>query len=423
LRPKIRTSDNRSGSGGLGGHPAQRSTGARTLFTLEFLSLNLAVFFGFCNLAIFYGFYSYLGRIGIPAEWRGFLVGLEPMTAFVVRLALIPLLHTGNSFRVMVSSLALILAALCGYQFADSVAVLIVLRVLHGAGFVLLVSAATVLLVGLIPEGCSGQAFAVMSIAWLVPYAVIPPVFGALLSHFGNEAELYARFAVLIVPGVMVLFAARRRVEKGLAGCASRKPPLSDCLLALRRRPSRLILAIGFTLFFSNTTVFFFTQEFFTRSRYGQAGPFFALSTGAVIATRIVLGKLLDKVEKGKLLWAFLPPFAACLLLLGRAGSPLGLYFLAAVFGICLGVLFPVLNAAMFLVSPPHLRGANTNVMQLVMDFGYFLSPPVAGALLARGFAFGRLFDLCALLVACAVIPLVFLRGAIPGRSQTERST
>lgn len=204
----------------------------------------------------------------------------------MVRLALIPQLHTGNSFRVMVSSLVLILAALCGYQFASSVAALIVLRVLHGAGFVLLVSAATVLLVGLIPEGRSGQAFAAMSIAWLVPYAVIPPVFGALLSHFRNEAELYARFAVLIVPGVMVLFAARRRVEKGLAACASRRPPLSDCLLALRRRPSPLILAIGFSLFFSNTTVFFM-QEFFTRSRYGQAGPFFALSAGPVIATRI----------------------------------------------------------------------------------------------------------------------------------------
>ncbi len=396
---------------------------APALFTFEFVALNLAVFFGFCNLAIFYGFYTYLGKIGVPVELRGFLVGLEPMTAFVVRLALIPLLHAGNSFRVMLFSLLLILFALCGYQFAGTVPALIAVRVLHGAGFVLLVSAATIILVGLIPEGRSGQAFAMMSIAWLVPYAVVPPVFDALARHFRNEAALYARFAVLIVPGIIVLLAARRRVESGLAGTRqSRKPPLADCLQALRQRSSRLILAISFTLFFSNTMVFFFMQEFFLRSGFGEAGPFLALSTGTVIATRIIGGKLLDRTPKWKLLLWFLPTFSGCLWLFSRVSSLAALYGLAVVYGTCLGVLFPVLNASMFLVSPPHLRGANANVVQLVMDFGYFVCPPVAGALLARGFGFAWLFDLCALLAAAGLIPLCLLRGAIPAHSAKGRS-
>jgi len=388
-----------------------RDHGTPTLFSFEFVSLNLAVFFGFCNLAIFYSFYTYLGKIGIPEGWRGWLVGLEPMAAFVVRLALIPLLHAGNSFRVMLLSLVVILAALCGYQYAGTVPALVALRVLHGAGFVLLVSAATVLLVGLIPEGRSGQAFAIMSISWLVPYAVVPPVFGALLGYFRDEAELYARFGILIMPGIAVLLAARRRVERRLGGTpASRKPPLGDSLLVLRQRPARMILAISFTLFFSNTTVFFFMQEFFRRSGFGQAGPFFAISTGTVIVTRVLGGKLLDRTGKWKLLAGLLPPFCACLLLFGRAGSPHLLHFLAVCYGLCLGVLYPVLNSAMFLVSPPHLRGANSNVVQLVMDIGYFASPPIAGAVLARGVDFARLFDLCALLAAAGMIPLMLLR-------------
>ena len=61
------------------------------LFTYEFLMLNLVIFFSFCNMAVFYSFFDYLDRIGIPAHWRGFLVGLEPMSAFVLRLAVVPI--------------------------------------------------------------------------------------------------------------------------------------------------------------------------------------------------------------------------------------------------------------------------------------------------------------------------------------------
>ena len=77
----------------------------KKLFTFEFFSLNLVIFFAFCNMAVFYSFFSYLERIDIPAEWRGFLVGLEPMSAFVLRLAAVPMLHVGNAATAMLIAL------------------------------------------------------------------------------------------------------------------------------------------------------------------------------------------------------------------------------------------------------------------------------------------------------------------------------
>ena len=69
----------------------------RQPFTFEFVCLCFVSFFAFCNMSVFYSFFSYLGHIGIPEKWRGFLLGLEPMTAFVLRLAIIPRLHLGNA--------------------------------------------------------------------------------------------------------------------------------------------------------------------------------------------------------------------------------------------------------------------------------------------------------------------------------------
>ena len=75
----------------------------QSLLSLEFILLSGISFFAFCNIAVFYGFYSYLGQIGIPVEWRGLLVGLEPFTAFVLRLLLIPLISAGNAARLLLA--------------------------------------------------------------------------------------------------------------------------------------------------------------------------------------------------------------------------------------------------------------------------------------------------------------------------------
>ena len=84
----------------------------RRLFTFEFICLNLVSFFAFSNMAVFYSFFSYLEKIGIPVEWRGFLLGLEPMSAFSLRLAIIPLLHLGNAAGVMLLALLMLVVAL-----------------------------------------------------------------------------------------------------------------------------------------------------------------------------------------------------------------------------------------------------------------------------------------------------------------------
>ena len=57
---------------------------------------------------------------------------------------------------------------------------MIVLRIVHGAAFVLLTSVVIALVVNFIPTEKSGQGFSTLSVATMIPYAVIPPVTEAL---------------------------------------------------------------------------------------------------------------------------------------------------------------------------------------------------------------------------------------------------
>ncbi|HOV85270.1 MAG TPA: hypothetical protein PLM79_02850 [Syntrophobacteraceae bacterium] len=224
------------------------------LFSFEFVSLNLVAFFAFCNMSVFYSFFTYLERIGIAPEWRGFLIGLEPMAAFALRLAVVPVLHAGNAATGMLIALTMIVAALFSYGWVVTIPGLIVLRIFHGAAFVLLVSACMSLAVCFIPRVRSAQGFGVLSVSILLPYAVVPPVTEALLRHWQSEQDIYRSVTVLAIPAFAVLRVLRGRLGKvlcSLEGALTRRPTPEEIRLDLKERPVVLLLAVNLLVYFS----------------------------------------------------------------------------------------------------------------------------------------------------------------------------
>jgi MFS family permease len=384
----------------------------RSLLSFEFICLNLVSFFAFSNMAVFYSFFSYMDKIGIPAEWRGFLLGLEPMAAFVLRLAVIPLLHAGNATSVMLVALSMLVAALFSYGWAVTIPGLILLRIFHGAAFVLLVSASMALVVHFIPKEKSGQGFGFVSISVLIPYAVMPLLTEALLPHVENEAEIYRWVTVLALPAFLLLGLLRKRMAKVLGrvdGALARRLTLSEIRENLRESHVILILAVNFFLYVSYATVFYFMKGNSLHNGITDVGSFFTLYTLVMIAVRVFGTFMFDKTSKFKLLALFTLLLIPCFLWFGQMRAQPVFYLLACGYGLCLGFIMPLLNGALFDVSPPHLRGLNTNLALFMMDAGFFLSPYGGGLLLASGYSFGNLFDVCAAFMGFNLMGLMVL--------------
>jgi len=388
------------------------------LFSFEFVSLNFVLFFAFCNLSIFYSFFTYLGDIGIPLEWRGFLVGLEPMTAFVLRLAVVPLLHAGNAATVMLASLVMIIVALCSYSVALTVPSLVLLRIFHGAAFVLLVSGSMAMMVHFVPKDKSGQGFGIVSVSVLVPYAVMPLVTERLLNHVQSEAHVYAIVSVLALPGVLLLVRIRPRLQKALAGMSSSlvaRPSLAELRANLGQPDILTVLGINLLIFLSYSTVFFFLKLFSEKNGLGDVGAFFSICTLTIIGVRLPGSAMFDKANKLGVLQVFTLLLAVCFGLFNWMGGQTAFYLMAGYYGVCLGVVMPLLNAAMFEISSPRFRGINTNLMLSTMDAGFFLSPYLGGMLLAAGYPASVLFHVCTGLVLTSSL-LIFLLRTREGR-------
>jgi MFS family permease len=371
----------------------------RKLFSFEFLSLNLIIFFCSCNMSVFYSFFSYLERIGIPSEWRGFLVGLEPLSAFMLRLLAVPMLHAGNAAGAMLVALSMMVAALCSYGWVVTVPGLIALRIFHGAAFVLLVSASMALVVHLIPKEKSGQGFGFVSVSILIPYAVMPLITEAMLRYTQNEAQIYRGVTVMAIPALILLVMLRKRLKTvlgGMEGTLIKRPKLDDIRRNLKEPRIVLLLSVNLMLYLCYASVFFFIKGYAAANSIAGVGAFFTISTTAMIALRLSGGLFFDKIDKTRVVQVFMLLLIPWFILLGHTNTGLEFYLMAGFYGLFIGFIMPLLNALLFDVSPPHLRGVNTNLALFVMDAGFFLSPYVGGAFIASGHSYSSLFMVCA---------------------------
>ncbi len=369
---------------------------AAKLFSFEFLALNLILLIAFCSVSVFFNFYFYLGEIGIPAIWRGFLVGLEPMAAFALRPFALSRVTARNAYPLMLASLVLLIAVSGSYLFVSAVAPMILLRIAHGAVFMLLTTAVIALIVQFIPAEKSGQGFGVVSIATMVPLATLPPLTEALLPALRNEADVYAGVSLLTAVALLFGLALRRRVDRlpGLDATLRRPPSLSGIAENLRQRSVALLLAAAFFLYLAHATIFYFTKDLALLTGVGEVGFFFTLSMATMIAVRLLGGGLFDRFNKLRLFQSGLAGLALCFALLPAAGSRTSFLLVGSCYGLAMGVALPLLNALLFSASPPPLRGLNTNLTLFALDGGYFVMPYLGGSLIAAGAGFEALFYL-----------------------------
>lgn len=383
-------------------HPPPPST-RPPLFTSSFLALCLVALFGFANIAMFYGFHVYTVRLGLDPDWRGPLLVLEPLVALILRPLLAARLTSRNATAAAVAGLAIVALALLSYPLAREPWPLALVRLVHGLGFVVLVSAATALLAGILPPERSGQGFGIFTVATLLPFALVPPLCEALLRVLGDEALVYAWAAALCPLAALFLLPVGRRMAR-LAPREHAEPGRSRILAALRLPGVGLLLLAALFAYCAVPTVTFFVKDLALNLGLADPGLVFSVSMGATIAVRLFSGPLFDRLPKLPLLCLGLAGMGLSLALFGTAENGGQLLALAGCFGLSLGLVMPLLNAALFLATPPHLRGLALNLFLFTTDAGTVLGPLLGGALLARGLTLGEIYRLCGGLAAGALV-------------------
>ena len=384
------------------------------LITKEFIALNAIIFLAFCNIAVFFQFHQYLGTLPIPAEYFGTLIGLFSVSVLVIRPIISPLIHRDNAKRWILISCAGVIISLFLYNAAHDLWSMALVRLAHGAAYVVLATAALNRMVEAIPVNKSSQAFGLISVITLLPYAVIPPLLGPLI-HWAGTFDRVLDLSALVM---FLAFPLLSFIQDEPAETANHRDGMALAELGRNLSDPRVIvlLLLSLLVWTSFTPVFYFLKGYAEEIGIGNAGWFFTISTLMEISVRIVAGHLFDRVNKWLLLMVALAWLGAGNLILASSPGLVTFYAMSVFLGLGWGVAMPVLSGLVFDVSQPKFRALNTNLAMEMFQAGFFVGPIAGGAILvAWGYS--------ALYYACGGILLAGLVAGAPLASRRSHRT
>lgn len=381
-----------------------------SVWNRAFLLINIVLFTASAGLAIFFDFQHYLESLQIPKHWIGLLISADGLAGLVVQIIITPLLHAGNARKGAAAGICILCLALFSYRWAMETEAILIVRLLHGCGFVVLASSLMAALVHVIPSGRSGLAFGIISTTRLLPYAFVPPLLGLIsrgAEDFGSMV-LAAGFGII---GLLPLIALLH--PKTHAGSTLPQEPRQPLRMVIRNAGERRVMLLLIeTLLLSSgfAVVFFYIRQYAVTLGVDNAGLFFGIATALMIASRLLGSSFMDRIDKRRTAMAALTLLVAAFLLLtlGQKGLP---FFVSAVLaGLGWGIAIPLVSALIFDVSDPVFRGTNINFSMVMVQAGFFVGPMLGGiALAASGYA--AIFGACSAATGVGIFLLWRLRS------------
>ncbi len=372
------------------------------LLSRDFILLFCMAMCSNSYIAVFYCFEQWLEGLSITPNWRGVLLSsLFAMVLLCRPLASVLLLKRGKLLPMLLS-IVISSCALLAYPYVQGehvIGVIWLLRIIQGIALAVYSSCTVAVLVSCIPTGQSARGFALFSLTMLLPYSIIPALAERILPVLGGEPHLFAFTAVLGLPALAMLIPLAPRLrtpEMPAQGAGS----LSGRALWQAVSHSGLFFIYMACLTFSIMTVLaIFFMKGLCSVTGAQPAWFFSIYTVTIILVRLFGSHRLDTLPRYRVTTLCCAVLACCML--GLAWGPLWAFIpLTCVYGLGLGLLYPLLAAAVYDRSTPTTRSINSNVMMATFDASGMLGPLLGGLVIHAGYGYRGVFTATAVTIS-----------------------
>ena len=382
---------------------AEKAEQSERLLSLEFLVLFFQATCCNCYIAVFYCMEQWMARIDVMPGTRGLLLSVLACVVFLTRPVSTYYLYGRNKRRAMILSILTSSLTLLFYpaiQSSFAVPAIFCLRTIQGLALAVYSSCTVSLLVDCIPKGQSARGFALFSMTLLLPYAVIPAIGEELISLVGGEAQLFAWTALLGFPALLTLPLLTRILRAQVQPHRPQKETGTRSAMWASLRLSDLGLAYLACLTFSimtNEAIFFIKGL----CQLIDAVPayFFTTYTSTIMLIRLAGNTLFDRLPR-------YPVIMGASLVLALVTSAMAyssgkeLILLSVLYGLSLGLLYPLLAAVICDRSSRELRSVNSNLMMAAFDISGVLAPIIGGFMVTTHLGYRGVFLSCSVSVA-----------------------
>lgn len=343
------------------------------LWTGSFLKICLVNFFIFVNfhalLPTFPFFVTYLGGDAVTI---GLATALFSIASIVSRPFVGWLVDTRGRCTILILGLIGMALIPMGYFVSAGIALAVMLRTAHGVFHAASSNAASTWVTDIIPRSRMGEGLGMYGLSMAISTAVAPAMGLAVMNTWGFR-PLFAITALVALAALLIGISIR-----------SRNYTMSTAPLRIRELFEPMSLPAAITQFFfmmAYGVIEVYVAIYAATTGLPGGGIYFIFIALATVATRILLGRAIDRHGEAWLVYSGNMAIAAGILLLVFAHN-VPCYLLSAILlGYSFGAIQPSLQTMAMHAVAPERRGAASSTFFVAFDFGIALGGFLAGVL------------------------------------------
>lgn len=346
---------------------------------------------------------QYVDSLGGTAAQVGLVTGLYTMAAVVVRPYFGQLADQRGRKKIMLTGAGCFTLLFMLYGLIEAVYPLYLLRVFHGLAHAAFLAAAAAYIADLAPPARRGEAMGVYGTANVLAMALFPAWGTAVIGRTGDFHYLFALSAAVAGMAFLCILPVRE-----LAAAPAGSRPGSDFITVGKRCE---VLMPALALFGGATTygvIIAFLPLFAPQRGIDDIGIFFTAFAASTIASRIIIGKLSDRIGRQRVILPCMALVVGAVCLLAQLSSREMLLITALAYGFGFGAFMPTLNALVVDYTPPRDRGAALGFFTAFMDLGITAGSVILGVA-------GEIFGYTAMFYGSALVAVVSIAVFIVG--------
>ena len=342
----------------------------------------------------------YIEDIGATKQQIGFVMGSFAIGLLLFRPFLGQLADKRGRKIVLIIGILSAAIAPIGYNFVQSIPLLMVIRAFHGISIAAFSTAFLALVADIAPVENRGELIGYMSLVNPVGLAIGPALGGYLMEAYGYTS-LFILSTALACLGLLCTIPIINPMVQAEEQIVNNDSPFWQKLISPRVRiPALLLLIIGLTLGSLHTFV-----PLFIKSTEVDLNPGLFYTTVAIASfcSRLFCGKASDKLGRGLFITSSLICYTLAMVLLWTANNSIDFFFAAILQGIGSGTIIPTIAAMITDRSYPHERGRTFSLCMVGFDVGVALAGPIFG-IVATAIGYRNIFGFNFAIALVAVI-------------------
>lgn len=353
------------------------------LWNKNFVLIIIINFLVFMNhLMILSTFPFYIEYLGGSEAVAGLAAALFSIIAVVFRPFIGWMLDNGKRKTILIIGLCGMALMPIGYLVFATIYLAFVCRMVHGASLAFSNTSTSTIATDIIPKPRFAEGMGMFGLATALATAVAPALGLALMDSMGfTTLFLFAAISIVIA---LILFLMIKLPEIKVE-----KKPLNFKGLIDKDALPASVTALTFMLTYGALENF--TAKFAADQHLPSGGIFFAIMAAALLATRLLAGKVTDRHGESIFAYSCNIAMLATFLLLGLFPNAATYFFSAVLAGFGFGGLEPALQSMAVAIAPPERRGSANSTFLCAYDIGIGLGGGIAGMMISS-FGYRQMF-------------------------------